>query len=314
VNQPELSVVIATRNRARRLEALLRSLARQEGAELEAVVVDDGSSDGTPEVVAAGVEGLAIRSLRNDSSRGPAAARNGGWQAANAPLAVFVDDDVVAEPGFASALVDAHRRQPRAVLQGHTRFDPRELERATVFWRSIKVEGIDPFFPTCNIAYPRELLERLGGFDERFLRPAGEDTDLGWRARELGAEVVYVPEALVSHAVHQMGLLRMLKDARRIADNPAVARRHPGVREGYHHHFFWHASHERVLGLVAGAALARRTRGASLALAIPYALTYRRHHGGWPGTLLSLPGYAAIDLAQMAFLLRGSVRHRSLVL
>jgi hypothetical protein len=111
-----------------------------------------------------------------------------------------------------------------------------------------------------------------------------------------------------------MGLLAMLKDARRVVDNPAVARRHPGVREGYHRRVFWHEAHERVLGFVAGALLARRTRGASLALALPYALLYRSHHRHWAGTLVALPGYAAVDLTQMAWLLIGSGRHRSLVI
>jgi glycosyltransferase involved in cell wall biosynthesis len=314
MSSPELSVVVATRNRGRRLEALLRSLAAQEGPPIEAVVVDDGSTDGTPDLLAAGVPGLELRALRHDSPRGPAAARNAGWQAARASLVAFVDDDVVAEPGFASALVDEAKRSNAAFFQGRTRNDPRELERATVFWRSVRVEDVDPGFPTCNIAYPRELLERLNGFDESFLRPAGEDTDLGWRAKEAGFEPRFVPGALVSHAVLQVGLLGMLRDAPRLSDNAALFRRHPGLRSNLHRNLFWNRAHERVLGVLAGIALARPTRGASLLLALPYALFYRPHHGGWPGTLASLPGYVLIDLTQMASLARGSARHRALVL
>jgi glycosyltransferase involved in cell wall biosynthesis len=314
MSSPELSVVVATHNRGRRLEALLRSLAAQEGPAIEVVVVDDGSTDGTPELLGAGLPGLELRALRHHPPRGPAAARNAGWREARAPLVAFVDDDVVAEPGFAAALVDAARRSEGVFFQGRTRHDPQELGRATVFWRSMRVEDVDPGFPTCNIAYPRELLERLGGFDESFRRPAGEDTDLGWRARNAGFEPRFVPEALVSHAVLQIGLVGMLRDAQRLADNADLFRRHPGLRSNLHRHVFWNPAHERLLGTLAGVALARRTRGASLMLGLPYALFYRPHHRGWLGTLASMPGYVLIDLAQMASLARGSARHGALVL
>jgi GT2 family glycosyltransferase len=313
-SRPEVAAVVATRNRAARLEVLLHSLARQEGAAVEAVVVDDGSTDHTAQVVQRGAPGLQLRALRHEESRGPAAARNAGWQASKAPIVAFLDDDVAADPGWAAGYVAAARSRPGAVLQGRTEFDPEELARATVFWRSIKVEGPDPFFATCNIAYPRELLERLGGFDESFGRPAGEDTDLGWRAKELGVETAFVDGARVRHAVHQMGLIGMLRDARRVADNVSVVKRHPGVRSAYHRGVFWHPSHERILGLIAGLLLARRTRGASLVAALPYALLYARLHRRWPGALASLPGYAAIDLAQLLALASASARHRTLVL
>jgi glycosyltransferase involved in cell wall biosynthesis len=314
VSTPDPAVVIATRNRPRRLEALLHSLAAQGDARFEVIVVDDGSSDRAPEVLARGVPGLELRTIRHPEPRGPAASRNAGWRAAKAPLVVFADDDVVADPGWIPALVAAHRERPGAVLQGRTEPVPSELERSTAFWRSIRVEGVDPFFPTCNIAYPRELLERLGGFDEAYRRPAGEDTDLGWRARQLGAEPAFVPDALVHHAVHQMGLVAMVRDAARLADNVRVATRHPGLRKAFHRGVFWHPAHERVLALLAGVALARRTGGVSLVMGAPYAVLYRRHHRHWAGTIASLPGYAAVDLAQIASLAWASARHRTLLL
>jgi glycosyltransferase involved in cell wall biosynthesis len=310
---PDVAVVVATRNRARRLEALLRTLAVQNGARVQVVVVDDGSTDSTPELLANPPAGLDLKVIRHEQPEGPATSRNEGWRASAAPVVAFADDDVVVDPDFGRGFVEAHRRSPGAVLQGRTDYNPEEMDRSTAFWRSIRVFDVDPFYPTCNIAYPRQLLERLGGFDEAYRRPAGEDTDLGWRARELGAEPEFVDGARARHAVHQMGVISLIKDARRMADNPRVAKRHPGLRSAYHRGWFWNPSHERLLFLLAGLAAARPTRGASMLLALPYYRWYRRHHPTALGTLAALPAYAAIDAAGVVSLLAGSVRHRALI-
>ncbi|MGI8513244.1 MAG: glycosyltransferase family 2 protein [Solirubrobacteraceae bacterium] len=311
---PEVTVVVATRNRAGRLRALLGTLAAQEGPAVEAVVIDDGSDDSTPRVLDTTPDGLDLHVIRHERSLGPAASRNEGWRAAHAPLVVFADDDVVVDRTFAAEFLQAHRQWPDAVLQGLTEANPEELEHSTVFWRSMRVLGVDPFFPTCNIAYPFELLERLGGFDEHYRRPAGEDTDLGWRARELGVEPRFVESARARHAVHQMGVIPMLKDARRLADNVRVAKRHPGIRRAYTHGLFWNEAHERLLLLAAGACAARRSRGVSLLLGLPYVLWYAQHHRGPLRAAVALPAYAAIDMVQMASLVAGSIRYRTLVL
>jgi glycosyltransferase involved in cell wall biosynthesis len=297
-----------------RLRALLDSLTAQQGADFEVIVVDDGSADGTAGALAEHRSRLDLRVIRHETARGPAAARNAGWRAAAAPLVAFVDDDCTASPGWVAALLAAHRRDPRAIVQGRTEEDPGELARSSVFWRSLHIDRLDPLFPTANIAYPRALLERIDGFDEGFPRPYGEDTDLAWRAQESGAPAVFAGDALIHHAVLQRGVVGLVRDASRFGDVVRVVKRHPAIRAELRHRVFWRPTHERVLGALAGAALARRTRGLSLLLAAPYALYYRRLHGGWPGTLASLPGYAAVDLAQVLALLRGSARYRTLVL
>ena len=309
-----ISAVIATRDRARRLEALLESLAAQEGIGVEAVVVDDGSADSTPDLLERGVDGLDLRALRNDPARGPAAARNAGWRAARCGLVAFLDDDVVAEPDWAKALLSAHRRAPGSVIQGRTDPDPAELERAGVFRRTRAVTGPDPGYPACNIAYPRALLERLGGFHEGFTRPAGEDADLAWRALATGAEAIFEDGARVLHAVYAGGLVGLLHDAARWEDAVLALKRNPEIRSTYRHGIFWQESHELLLVALAGVCLARRTRGLSLLLATPYARHYVAHHSRAAGALAALPGYALVDGAEVLALLRGSLRHRTLAL
>jgi GT2 family glycosyltransferase len=278
------------------------------------IVVDDGSADSTPELLERGVDGLQLRALRHDPARGPAAARNAGWRAAHGRLVAFLDDDVVADGGWARAVLDAHRRDPTAMVQGRTDPDPDELAGAGVFRRSREVTGPDPAYPACNIAYPRELLERLGGFHEGFRRPSGEDTDLAWRARAAGVPALYEDAARVRHAVYPGGLIGLVRDAARWEDTVLALKRNPGLRSAYRHRLFWQESHELLLAAAAGLALVRRTRGLSLALVAPYALHYAGHHRRAAGALAALPGYALVDAAEVLALLRGSLRYRTLVL
>src|SRR5438045_645681 len=115
VRKPAASVVVPTRDRAGYLEVTLASLADQDFAEpYEVIVVDDGSRDRTPEVVAR----AGVRSIVQNPSQGPNAARNAAVEAAAADLIAFVDDDVFAPREWLRALVEGARRHPAASALG----------------------------------------------------------------------------------------------------------------------------------------------------------------------------------------------------
>ena len=308
--EPEATAVVATRNRSARLRALLDSLAAQEGVRYEVVVVDDGSTDETPQVIAE----AGVRCVRHDAPLGPAAARNAGWRAAGAPLVCFVDDDCVAEPGWLAAMVAAQREDPSAVIQGHTEPHPDEVHKHSAFSRSMLVDAPNNWFQTCNIAYPRELLERLGGFDETFRYPAGEDTDLAWRAKRLGASTRFEAGARVLHAVHTLGAVRIARAARRWEDTVLCVKRHPELRQDYGLRVFWKPAHQWLTLALAGLLLARRTRGLALLAALPYVTYYRSQHGSYAGTVASMPAHVLVDGAEVIVMIRGSVRYRTFVL
>src|SRR3954451_19061576 len=107
----EISVVVATHNRATRLRALLDALASQTlpAEKFEVVVVDDGSRDDTPAVLAraaAAIDGgPRTVVLTQPVAGGPAAARNRGWRAASAPLVAFTDDDCRPTATWLEALI-----------------------------------------------------------------------------------------------------------------------------------------------------------------------------------------------------------------
>jgi GT2 family glycosyltransferase len=304
----EITVVVPTRNRAGRLRALLYSLAAQPAQEV--IVVDNASSDETQAVVA----GAVVRGIRLPEPMGPAVARNRGWREARGDLIVFTDDDVVASPGWLGAIADAHARDPEAIVQGRTEPDPREVHRLSAFSRSQEATGPGPWFQTCNIAYPRALLERLGGFDESFWEAAGEDTDLGWRAVELGTRVVYEPAALNWHAVHEPGALALIRSTQKWRMSVRNVARHPQLREALHRNLFWKRSHERLLLAAAGLLIARRSPALACAATLPYLALHRAQHGSYAGTAAALPAHVVLDGAEVVAMLRGSAAAGTLVL
>jgi GT2 family glycosyltransferase len=280
-------------------------------------VVDNASTDRTLAVVgeADAAQDAHIRAIHLPQPMGPAVARNRGWRPASGELVVFTDDDVVATAGWLAAIAAAHDRDPDALIQGRTEPDPREVQRLAAFSRSQLATGPGPWFQTCNIAYPRALLERLGGFDETFWDAAGEDTDLGWRAIEAGTRAIYEPNALNWHAVHEPGVLQLIRSTQKWRLAVRNLARHPQLRASLYHRIFWKPSHERLLLSIAGLAVASKgRRGLALAALVPYLALHRTQHGSYAGTVAALPAHVALDAAEVLAMVRGSVEAGTLVL
>jgi glycosyltransferase involved in cell wall biosynthesis len=121
----DASVVVISRNEAPRLRLALASYeaafaaARAEGIDAEIVVVDDGSTDATAQVLAAAANALPLRIVRNDPALGIAAARNRGAGTATGAILLFMDGDVLASPSMIRTHVRAHRERAQpAVVRG----------------------------------------------------------------------------------------------------------------------------------------------------------------------------------------------------
>ncbi len=208
--RPFVSVVVPTADRCAVLVDCLEHLLRQTypADRYEVIVVDDGSRDGTPEVVrslAAGDSEPAVRYLRQ-SRRGAGAARNAGLELARAELICFLDDDALAPDRWLAALVNAADRHPGAGLLGgavRPRFErppPRtctshELAGARLDHGRHDVE-VDEVWG-CNMALRRSAVAATGGFDEQLA--VAEDWDWGRRLRASRGRIAYVPEAWVWH-------------------------------------------------------------------------------------------------------------------
>ncbi len=317
---PLVSVVVATRDRPQRLGRLLAALRAQSlpADRFEVVVVDDGSPPATASVLDAERRRgeLALRTHRHPVGRGPGAARNTGWRAARGPLVAFTDDDCTPATEWLATALAVHRAHPGAIVQGATFPDPAEAGDMGLLARTVSVDAAGPQYATCNIFYPRELLEALGGFDESFgPRPTAEDTDLAWRAIEAGRDAVFARDAIVLHAVDRVGARGMLRVAARWSGAIRVFAEHPQTRSMLYRRRWWNVWHYllwRSLLSLAGPRWLRRlilirhleqlrrraraegARGADWAWAIPFLLAH--------------------DTVECLAIARGALRYRTWVL
>jgi glycosyltransferase involved in cell wall biosynthesis len=311
-------VVASTFNRRERLAALLRALREQtlDRDEFEVIVVDDGSTDGTPAVLQAELETghLRLKVLRRELGAGPATARDEGWRASSAPLVAFTDDDCEPVADWLERAIAAAEGSPDGFVQGRTEPNPRERDGLGPYSRTIEVRALDPNFHTCNIVYPRALLERVGGFDTASFdrSPGGEDSDLAWRVIAAGAQPVFAPDVLVYHAVNQLGPGGKLRVAARWTTPMKTYALHPELRRAvFTHGIFWKPEHFRLTLALAGLALPRRWWPARLALAVPYLRNARgRSIAAGRGPLLA-PYFLLHDLVELAAVARAALRYRT---
>ena len=212
--------------------------------------------------------------------------------------------------------MDAARRAPGGVVQGATRPDPLERDvLAAPHVRTMKIDPVSPYAQTCNILYPRDLLERLDGFDERAI--AGEDVGLSLRARADGVRISAAPDAIVNHAVESHTLPGIVRQNLKWRHLAYLAKRHPEMRREFPLRVFWDDDHLRTTAALVGVVGARRHR-ALLALGVPYVLHSmgRRGRGKRARAIAAaeMPGQAVRQVAEVVGLAAGSVRHRTFVL
>jgi GT2 family glycosyltransferase len=180
------------------------ALAAQRCGPFEVVVVDDGSNDGTSarlSQLAAEVP-FALRILRLPHSRGPAYARNRGWQAARAPLIAFTDDDCEPKPDWLASLLQALSAAGPDVAGIGGRVEPATsgvISRYMTYHRILEPPPSLAYLVTANCLYRRAALTEIGGFDESIRTPGGEDPGLSFALRERGYRLGFAPGAVVSH-------------------------------------------------------------------------------------------------------------------
>ena len=187
-----MSVVLTTLNEGRNLRHLLDSLVNQESLH-EVVLVDAGSEDGTVAIAESYRNRFPrLTVLSQPCRRGEG--RNIGARHATGDLLAFIDGDCIANAFWLRRLAAAWGGDPMRVVAGQTLL--------TGYWAFTKLhrvelphKGQDTTWPSCNLAYPRALFERLRGFDPGFV--TAEDIDLNLRAVDAGARIAHEPEAIV---------------------------------------------------------------------------------------------------------------------
>jgi glycosyltransferase involved in cell wall biosynthesis len=205
----QLSLVICTRNRATQLAESLRSLTRlQYPALWELVIVDNGSTDETQDVIRSYKECLPLRTAVEPRA-GSGRARNRGWYMAKGALVAFTDDDCYPAADYLSSVVRCFEQDSQLGFVGGRILlhDPEDYPITIQERASRKELWPGDFLPaglihSANLACRRKALGSVGGFDERFgagaLFPC-EDIDLMARMLARGWRGAYEPSPLVYH-------------------------------------------------------------------------------------------------------------------
>lgn len=217
-----LSVVICTRNRANLLDRTLTSLAEQSASSvLEVVVVDNGSADETPQILAAWcASGTLQLKVAIEPRKGYyALARNAGLAHVIGPVVAFVDDDVTIPSQWAASIIQVFDSMPKVDgLAGPVDGEwecvpPPWLNREMLFAVSVGHFGPAPRWLTrkeypigANMAFRTHVLREAGGFDSRLGRVGEEsfyydEVELVDRLRALGKQIYYDPAVQLVHFV-----------------------------------------------------------------------------------------------------------------
>lgn len=197
---PKVSVVVASYNGGRTLDECLRSLANLSYPDYEVIVIDDGSTDNTPEIVAR----HDVRCLRTEN-RGLSCARNLGIESATGEIVAFIDSDAYADPDWLYFMVKALSEQKAAAVGGPNLAPPQDGFTAAcidyapgnpthVLVDDERAEHV----PGCNMAFRKDALAAIGGFDDAH-RAAGDDVDVCWKLLVRDETIAFSPGAFVWH-------------------------------------------------------------------------------------------------------------------
>lgn len=231
-----VSVVVPTFRRPplllRCLEALFRQNLPLNGnatsdspAFFEILVVDDGNDAATKHAVETSTPPahVRLRYLGQPTRRGPAAARNRGWQAAKADYIAFTDDDCLPEPDWLYHGVMTLRTGAQ-VVTGQLRVPladrPTDHERTAAFLETAE-------FVTANCFCRRSALARVGGLAEDFDIAWREDSDLQFKFLRAGIPITKEPAAVILHPVRAAPWWASLKDERKNRYDALLYKRHP---------------------------------------------------------------------------------------
>jgi O-antigen biosynthesis protein len=197
---PRMSVLVCTYNGSATIQECLEGLQRLDYPDYEVIVVSDGSTDSTEAIV----QEYDVRLIKIPN-HGLSHARNVAAKAATGDFVAYIDDDAYPDPYWLKYLAYTFTTTDCGAVGGPN------LPPSPAGWAADCVanspggpthvllsDRVAEHIPGCNMAYRRDLLLSLGGFDEQF-RIAGDDVDLCWRLRDDGHYIAFSPAAVVWH-------------------------------------------------------------------------------------------------------------------
>jgi len=197
---PRVSVVVCTYNGSGTLEQCLKSLQVLHYPDYEVIVVDDGSTDDTCEILTRFPDVRAI----HQANMGLSVARNVGLREATGVIVAFTDSDCFADPEWLTHLVHQLLRSGAGAVGGPN-LTPADGWKAACVAASpgqpthvLESDQVAEHIPGCNMAFRREVVLAINGFDPVY-RKAGDDVDICWRLQQAGEWITFAPGAFVWH-------------------------------------------------------------------------------------------------------------------
>jgi GT2 family glycosyltransferase len=197
---PQVSVVVCTRNGAKTLSGCLAGLLELDYPDFEVLVVDDGSTDATAAIASA----FPFRVV-SSGGRGLSHARNCGLQASTGEIVAYLDDDARPDLHWLRYVAATLTTTVHAGVGGPN-IAPADsplvaqcIDQAPGLPTHVLLDDrVAEHIPGCNMAFRRDRLEEIGGFDPQF-RTAGDDVDVCWRLQERGWTLGFDAAAIVFH-------------------------------------------------------------------------------------------------------------------
>ena len=197
---PRVSVIVCTYNGSQTIRDCMEGLARLEYPDFEVIVVNDGSTDQTAQIVSE----YPFR-LVSTENRGLSAARNTGMLAATGDIVAYTDDDARPDPHWLQYLAHAFSKYGFAGVGGPNVAPAGDGPVADCVANApggpvhvLLSDRVAEHIPGCNMAFRHDVLQEVGGCDPLY-RVAGDDVDLCWRVQEAGGTLGFHPAALVWH-------------------------------------------------------------------------------------------------------------------
>lgn len=200
VKWPSISVVVCSYNGARTIRDTLEGLKTLDYPNYEVIVVNDGSTDATPDIV----REYNVR-LISTENRGLSNARNTGWREATGEIVAYIDDDAFPDPHWLKYLAWTFLHHDFVGVGGPNLLPPGDGPIAECVYNApggpvhvLFTDRVAEHIPGCNMAFRRQALAAIDGFDARF-RAAGDDVDLCWRLQDAGGTIGFHAAAMDWH-------------------------------------------------------------------------------------------------------------------